>query len=253
MMNSDSNACSTSGIALRVEQVCFSYERTAALDHLSLQLAAGGFLALLGPNGAGKSTLMALLTGLLRPASGSLEIFGYDLSRQPSLAMRQLGVVFQQPTLDLDLTVEQNLRYHCALQGLSPKAARQAIGEQLQRFVLADCRQRRVRSLNGGHRRRVELARALLHSPRLLLLDEPSVGLDIQSRRELNEHVRTLCRESGVAVLWTTHLLDELLPQDQLLVLHKGCAQAQGQVAELLHQHHSDSLNGLFSKLTEAA
>ncbi|WP_317932743.1 ATP-binding cassette domain-containing protein [Halioxenophilus sp. WMMB6] len=253
MSSQSMNRANSNEIALAIEGVGFAYPQKVALAELSLELPSGQFLALLGPNGAGKSTLMALLTGLLKPGGGRITVFGRDLARHPRHALAELGVVFQQSTLDLDLSVAQNLSYHCALRGLSPKAGRRAIDQQLERFALSECRTQPVRRLNGGHRRRVELARALLHGPRLLLLDEPSVGLDIPSRRELNRHVRELCRDEGVAVLWATHLLDELQADDQLLVLHRGRCQAQGKVAELVQGSAAGSLNSLFDQLTEAA
>ncbi|BAN48880.1 ABC transporter ATP-binding protein [Metapseudomonas resinovorans] len=219
--------------ALELTDVGFTYGPRPALDGVGFALAPGSFNALLGPNGAGKSTLIALLTRLYDLQRGEIAVFGHSLRREPRKALAQLGVVFQQSTLDLDLSVEQNLRYHAALHGLPGKLATLRIERELERQQLTPRRRDKVRLLNGGHRRRVEIARALLHEPRLLLLDEASAGLDPASRNGLNRHVRQLCREQGVTVLWTTHLLDELQPTDHLLVLQNGRLAADGAAASL--------------------
>lgn len=235
--------------ALRVAGLGFAYGARKALDGIDFALPAGRFTALLGPNGAGKSTLIALLTRLYDLQVGEIEVCGCSLARQPRLALRQLGVVFQQSTLDLDLSVEQNLRYHAALHGLPRALAADRIEQELARQQLQERRRDKVRTLNGGHRRRVEIARALLHRPRLLLLDEASVGLDPAARQGLNEHVRQLCRDEGLAVLWTTHLLDEVRGDDQLLVLDRGRLVAQGEAAQVSAADDGD-LPRTFARLT---
>ncbi|AMO77095.1 ABC transporter ATP-binding protein [Pseudomonas citronellolis] len=235
--------------ALRVAGVGFAYGARKALDGIDFTLPAGRFTALLGPNSAGKSTLIALLTRLYDLQVGEIEVCGCSLARQPHLALRQLGVVFQQSTLDLDLSVEQNLRYHAALHGLPRALAAERIEQELARQQLQERRRDKVRTLNGGHRRRVEIARALLHRPRLLLLDEASVGLDPAARQGLNEHVRQLCRDEGLAVLWTTHLLDEVRGDDQLLVLDRGRLVAQGEAAQVSAADDGD-LPRTFARLT---
>ena len=202
-------------------------------------------------NGAGKSTLIALLTRLYDLQRGDIRVGGHSLRNAPRPALRQLGVVFQQSTLDLDLSVEQNLRYHTALHGLSRGQSAIRVEAELARQALTERRREPVRSLNGGHRRRVEIARALLHEPRLLLLDEPSVGLDPASRLALNQHLRSLCLEQRICVLWTTHLLDEVQPSDDLLILHQGRLVASGQAAALSQEHGGD-LGSAFSRLTTA-
>ena len=172
-----------------------------ALQQIDLDIRQGEIFALLGPNGAGKSTLIALLTRLYDLQQGDIRIFGHSLRDEPRQALRQLGVVFQQSTLDLDLSVQQNLAYHAALHGMPRREAQARIDEELLRQDLAERRHDKVRTLNGGHRRRVEIARALLHQPRLLLLDEASAGLDPASRLALGRHVRNLCREQDLCVL----------------------------------------------------
>lgn len=236
--------------ALEVSDVAFAYGPRQALQGVGFSVAPGGFAALLGPNGAGKSTLIALLTRLYDLQQGDIQVMGCSLRQQPREALRQLGVVFQQSTLDLDLSVEQNLRYHAALHGLAPRAAQVRIDEELARQQLLERRHDKVRALNGGHRRRVEIARALLHRPRLLLLDEASAGLDPASRLALNQHVRQLCRDDGLAVLWTTHLLDEVQASDELLILNRGRLVAQG----IAGQIGADdlSLEATFERLTSS-
>lgn len=222
---------------VRVTDLGYDYGRGPALAEVSFELHAGDFLALLGPNGAGKSTLFALLTRLLRPATGAIELFGHSLQHSPGHALGQMGVVFQQPTLDLDLSVAQNLSYHGAIQGLGRRQVKARMDEELERFDLSHRANDKVRALNGGHRRRVEIARALLHQPRLLLLDEATAGLDLPTRSSLYQHVRGLCRERGMAVLWTTHLVEELQAEDDTLILHRGKPVARGPIGELQRQH----------------
>ena len=195
--------------ALAVAGLSHAFGPAKVLDNVGFAVNPGDFTVLLGLNGAGKTTLFALVTRLYHNRAGSIAVFGRDVRHQPSAALAAMGVVFQQPTLDLDLTVEQNLFYHASLHGMAQRAARRRIDDELARVGLAERRRDRVRQLSGGQRRRIELARALIHEPALLLLDEPTVGLDIESRRFLIEHVRRLCAERRLAVLWATHLIDE--------------------------------------------
>ena len=219
-------------MALSVEALSFSYGPRKALDDLSFTLDPGSFTALLGPNGAGKSTLFALLTRLFTTPQGRVTIAGNDLSRAPLQALAGLGVVFQQPTLDLDLTTRRNLMYYAALHGLVGAAARARADEALATLGLTDRADTTARSLSGGQRRRVELARALIHRPAVLLLDEPTVGLDAASRRAITEHAHALATE-GTTVLWATHLTDEVAPTDRCLILHKGRLLADAPAAQL--------------------
>ena len=240
--------------ALAVEGLDFSYGRQGfALEDVGFTLPAGTFTALLGPNGAGKTTLMSLLTRLFAPARGRIAIAGHDLRRQPLRALAEMGVVFQQPTVDLDLSVEQNLRYAAALQGLPRRAARARIEAELARVGALERRRDPVRQLSGGYRRRVEIARALLHRPQLLVLDEPSVGLDIASREAVVARVHELGRTDGIAVLWATHLIDEIWPDDRVVVLHGGRVRASGRVAEVMAAAGAASLGAAFQTLTRAA
>jgi len=207
---------------LSVKNLSFRYGARVALDDVNLSIDPGAFAALLGPNGAGKSTLFGLLTRLFTTENGTISIAGHDLSRDPRAALGAMGVVFQQPTLDLDLTVEQNLRYFAALHGISGRDAGLRIGAALDRLGMAERAREKVRALNGGHRRRTEIARALLHRPKILLLDEATVGLDAAARQSITAHVHDLCANDGMTVLWATHLTDEVYDTDRLFILHRG-------------------------------
>ena len=239
-------------MTIEARNLSFRYGDKPVLKEVSFTLTSGGFHALLGPNGAGKSTLFGLLTRLLALQKGDVLMTGQSLKKQPAEAMRKIGVVFQQNALDLDLTVRQNLQYHAALHGLSRKEARTRGDRELERFNLLDRANDAVRQLNGGHRRRVEIARALLHEPSLLLLDEPTVGLDVASRKALNEHVRTLCEEDGLTVLWATHLIEEVRTDDRVLILHQGQLLADGNGQAICEAEGTRDLAETFHSLTGA-
>ncbi len=236
--------------ALSVQSISHTYGRRQALDDVSLCVAEGSFTALLGPNAAGKTTLFALITGLLGIQSGQIAICGSQPARSGAAALEPLGLVFQQPTLDLDLTVAQNLAYFAALRGLSRREGRRRAGDELARLDMAERVGEKVRDLNGGHRRRVELARALLHEPRLLLLDEPTVGLDVASRHRIVAYVHDLARERRVAVLWATHLIDEVRAEDDLVVLHEGRIAAAGRSDHVIAAAGAEDLSDAFARLT---
>lgn len=208
-------------IALEIQALNYAYDAKQALKDVSFDAHAGSFTALLGANGAGKSTLFSLLSCLFVPQTGTLTVAGHSLATAPRAALAKMGIVFQQPTLDIDLSVSRNLYYFAALQGLSEKVARVRIDEALDRLDMRERANEIVRTLNGGHRRRTELARALIHRPSVLLLDEPTVGLDAPSRTSITDHAHELA-EQGMCVLWATHLVDEVAPDDQVLVLHQG-------------------------------
>ncbi|MBV9654628.1 MAG: ATP-binding cassette domain-containing protein [Acetobacteraceae bacterium] len=221
-----------------------------ALDRVSFAVGPGDFTVLLGQNGAGKTTLFALVTRLYHASGGSIEVFGSDIRRNPQSALSRMGVVFQQPTLDLDLTVEQNLLYHASLHGMPRSRALQRAESELGRVDLLERRRDRVRTLSGGQRRRVEVARALLHEPDLLLLDEPTVGLDMASRQFLINHVRGLCATRQLAALWATHLIDEASDDSRVVVLHRGRILASGPVPEVRAETGAPSLQAAFAALT---
>ncbi|MDT8425556.1 MAG: ABC transporter ATP-binding protein [Methyloprofundus sp.] len=240
-----------SEIALDVSRLSFSYGKQQVLHDLSFQVEAGQCCILLGPNGAGKSTLFSLITRLYAYKLGEINLAGFNIQKKPLKALGKLGVVFQQTTLDLDLTVQQNLRYHASLQGIGRNKANANIQEQLERLGMYERRAELVRQLNGGHRRRVEIARALLHKPSILLLDEPTVGLDVPSRESIVQHVHQLTQETDLAVLWATHLMDEVYDTDKLVIIHQGRLQAQGVKDEVMRKAQTSNLNDTFFHLTQ--
>lgn len=236
--------------ALEITDLSFAYGRKKALDNVGFTVGPAECRILLGPNGAGKSTLFSLITRLYDCRQGSIQLCGFAIRKESRKALAQLGVVFQQSTLDPDLTVLQNLRYHAALHGIGRKVANQRIQEELERLEMFERRKERVRQLNGGHKRRVEIARALLHQPKLLLLDEPTVGLDVPSRLGIVKHVHQLVTDTGLSVLWATHLIDEIYPEDSLVVLHQGTIRADGTVEQVLQQTGAESIQQAFNQLT---
>jgi ABC-2 type transport system ATP-binding protein len=239
--------------ALAVSGLSYSYGRRKALADVSFELPAGRFVVLLGPNGAGKTTLFSLATRLFSAPAGSIRVFGHDTARAPGAALSLLGVVFQQRTLDLDLTAGQNLIYHATLHGMRFRDGRRRAKEELARTGLAGEIDRKVRQLSGGQLRRVEIARALLHAPKLLLCDEATVGLDIGSRAELLRYVRGLVAERRLAILWATHLVDEVGPEDAVIVLHKGRILRQGTCREILADGGAAELTAALQRLWDAA
>jgi ABC-2 type transport system ATP-binding protein len=238
--------------ALAISAVNHSYGARRALIDVDFIVPPASFTALLGLNGAGKSTLFSLVTRLFGIQAGSVRIFGHDIGQSPGEALRLMGVVFQPRTLDLDLSVMQNLLYHAALHGIGRSEARSRSDEVLSRIRLADRASSKVRDLSGGQMRRVEIARALLHRPRLLLLDEATVGLDVKARADILVHVRQLVTEQGIGVLWATHLFDEIIPSDNLVILHQGRVLANGEVARVLEEAGARDVNSAFMRLTGA-
>jgi len=235
--------------AFAVEGLGHRFGQRRVLNKVSFSIEPGEFTVLLGLNGAGKTTLFSLATRLYAQREGTIRVFGMDIREQALQCLALMGVVFQQPTLDLDLSLEQNLFYHCALHGLSRREAAQRIAAEVGRVGLDDRRRDKVRLLSGGQRRRIEIARALLHRPRMLLLDEPTVGLDIASRQFMLDRVRHLCREEGLAALWATHLIDEAGDGARVIILHKGEVRADGGAAQLLGETRTPSLRAAFESL----
>ncbi len=238
--------------ALSIGNVSHAYGARRALIDVGFTVPPASFTALLGLNGAGKSTLFSLVTRLFGIQSGRIAIFGHDIRQAPGEALRLLGVVFQPRTLDLDLSVLQNLLYHAALHGIGRHDARKRAEEELARIGLGDRAHSKVRDLSGGQMRRIEIARALLHRPRLLLLDEATVGLDVKARADILDHVRQLVIQQGIGVLWATHLFDEVFPTDNLVILHQGQVLARGEVSRVLAEAGAHDVNSAFMRLTGA-
>ncbi len=243
-MTADTNA------SLSARNINFSFGRKPVLDNVQIDVPNGKFVALLGQNGAGKTTLFSIITGLYAAHGGEISIGGFDLRKNTQQALGSIGVVFQRPTLDRDLTVRQNLRYFCNLHGISAADAHQRIDNALAGYGLSDLHKRKVTQLSGGQQRRVELVRATLHDPRFLLLDEPTVGLDHANRMEFVSNVKALCKERSLGVLWATHLMDEVEDADYVYILHHGKILFEGGSGDLLETHGKNSIAELYSHLT---
>lgn len=236
--------------ALQIRGVSHKWGTRSVLAQLDFTLEPGELKIILGPNGAGKTTLFSLIAGLLALQDGEIRIFGNRLADGPATALARLGVVFQDPSLDIDLTVHQNLAYHGALHGLDRRTVRDRGDQLLGAIGLLDRAGERVRSLSGGHKRRVEVARALLHRPDLLILDEPTTGLDIPTRSQLIDDIHELARTDEIAVLWATHLIDEVKDGDRVLVLHNGRIKADAATDDILSSTGTDDLSAAFGSLT---
>ena len=232
---------------IEISEISHNFGQKRVLDQINLSIKKGTFCALLGPNGAGKSTLFSALTRLLIPTQGVIKIHGNDIHKSPRPALSNIGVVFQQQTMDLDLTVFQNLRYFGKLQGMSGRDLNQRIDQVLTLLNMAERSHEVVRTLNGGHRRRAEIARSLIHDPKVLLLDEATVGLDPETRKSITDDMHKIAQTKGKTILWATHLCDEVGDDDQLVILHNGKILRNGQAHEIAN---GGNLLNVFLSLT---
>ncbi len=239
--------------ALEVRGLSKSYGTLKALDEVDLAVAGGEFVGLLGPNGAGKTTLFQILSGLFVADGGTVHVLGHDIRHSATAALAGIGVVFQQPTLDLDLSVLANLRFSARMHGMPGARRRERIGAELERLGLDEAANAPARTLSGGNRRRVELARALVHEPSVLLMDEATVGLDPASRRQLLDYVLELRRERSVGVLWATHLVDEVERADRVVILHRGRVVDVGSPEEIVVRARAPSIAEAFLAMTGKA
>lgn len=235
--------------ALEIKSVSHSFGTQNVLRELSFMMPPGQFTVLLGPNGAGKTTLISCLTRQIEPREGDIKIAGLSLRSYGNSALVHLGVVFQEPTVDLDLTVWQNLHYYGALQGMSKNDINDQLNILIEQFELSERKNEKVRILSGGQRRRVEIIRALLHRPAILILDEPTSGLDVPTRQTLVDHVHNLALNEGLAVLWATHLTDEIRDGDKLLILDKGKLIAEGKPDQVKTKFACQSLEDIFDSI----
>lgn len=235
---------------LEIKNISYKYEKDLVLKNVNLNIKKGSFLVLLGLNGAGKSTLFALITRLLKLQSGDILINSYSISNYKK-ALQNIGIVFQEPTLDLDLTVKQNLVFSGALKGISFKETMLSIKDELSTLELENKLDVRVRDLNGGHRRRVEILRALIGEPSLLLLDEATSGLDIKTRYSIISYIKEIVKKRNISVLWITHLFDEIDENDEIAIIRKGEIITSGIVSEIVLQNKKDSLTEVFESLTK--
>ncbi|MEP0545887.1 MAG: ABC transporter ATP-binding protein [Rhodothermales bacterium] len=215
--------------ALAVRDLAHTYGEHRALAGLTFEVGSGELFGLLGPNGGGKTTLFRIVTTLMPPSAGSAAVLGHDTAAEPEAVRRSLGVVFQQPALDAELTVRENLRFHGVLVGLGGSVLDARIGALLDVFGLTDRAGDRVKTLSGGLTRRADLARGLLHRPALLLLDEPTTGLDPTARRDLWAALARLRRDEGTTIVVATHLMEEAARCDRVAILDRGRLVALGE------------------------
>lgn len=227
-ITTESRQSAVSDFRIEIENLSHNYQTRQALNNVSFDVSCGEIFGLLGPNGSGKTTLFRILSTLIPVTSGTVRILGYDLTTEVKAVRDLLGVVFQHPGLDDKLTVTENLRHHGHLYGLSGKTLRHRVSELLERFGVSDRAAERVEVLSGGLQRRVEIAKAVLHSPRVLLLDEPTSGLDVATRRQLNDYLRVIADTENILVLLTTHLLEDAEACDRIGILDNGSLVALG-------------------------
>ncbi|PUE66159.1 ABC transporter ATP-binding protein [Arcobacter caeni] len=235
-------------MALELKNIDYSYGEKRVLNNISFCIKEGTFSVLLGLNGAGKSTIFSLITRLQSLTSGEISINNYSI-KEYSNALKDLGIVFQEPTLDLDLTVKQNLYYYGALKGLNFKETIKSIEDEIKKLELENILDTQVRKLNGGHRRRVEILRALINKPKLLLLDEPTVGLDLKSRFDILNYVKDLVHTKNISVLWITHLFDEVEQNDNVTVIKAGQIVESGIVKDIVEKYKQENLVDTFNHL----
>ena len=237
---------------LDIRGVTKSYGSQEALRGVDLAIGAGEVVGLLGPNGAGKSTLFQICAGLFAADAGTVRLFGQNYREEPATILSQLGVVFQSRSLDLDMSVRANLKFHGGLFGLFGRLLRQRIEEVAALLDISDLLDRQVRKLSGGNQRRVEIARALMSEPKLLLLDEPSAGLDATARLGLVANLRAIVAGRGMSILWATHLVDEVEQADRIVLLIRGKVARQGLPEELIAASGAQDLTGAYVALTGA-
>jgi ABC-2 type transport system ATP-binding protein len=229
-------------IAIAATELGRDYGNVAAVDSIDLDVRKGEFFGFLGPNGAGKTTTIRMLTTLLRPTRGGARVAGNDVVGDPLAVRRAIGVVFQETTLDLDLTAEENLRFCARLYGLSRRETKVRVAEALSLFGLDERGRERVRSFSGGMRRALDLARGILHGPEILFLDEPTLGLDPPQRRRVWDHLGHLREEHGTTMFLTTHYLEEADPCDRIAIIDEGRVVVRGEPEQLKRQLGNDRI-----------
>ena len=236
---------------ISVKNVTRKFKEVVAVDNVCFDVNAGEIFAFLGPNGAGKSTTIKMLTTLLRPTEGSLFLSGHDVNKEQDAARKVFGIVFQDPSLDDELTAFENMQLHAVLYGLDKKTMTQRTEELLQLVELWDRRNSIVKTFSGGMKRRLEIARGLLHHPKILFLDEPTLGLDAQTRNLLWNYVGKLNEKEGMTIFFTTHYLAEAEAiADRIAIIDHGKLVAMGNVDELKNQTNTESLEAAYLELT---
>ncbi|OYV63193.1 MAG: multidrug ABC transporter ATP-binding protein [Parcubacteria group bacterium 21-58-10] len=236
---------------IEVRNLTKKFDDTAVVNDISFSVEEGGIFAFLGPNGAGKSTTIKMLTTLLRPTSGTISINGFNPVVDPDAARHSFGIVFQDPSLDEDLTALENLQLHGALYSVPKNTLAKRIAELLALVELADRKNDFIRDFSGGMKRRLEIARGLLHHPKIIFLDEPTLGLDPQTRNHLWNYVRKLNADEGITVFFTTHYMEEASQiARHIAIIDNGTIIAQGTSADLQKETGTASLEEAFLKLT---
>lgn len=236
---------------IKVDNLCKQYGKLKAVDHLSFQVRQGEIFAFLGPNGAGKTTTIKMLTTLLRPTSGEMLVNGFDPIKQQDQVRKSLGIVFQDFSLDEELTAFENMYFHGVLYQVPSQEMAISIEELLKIVDLWDKKDFLVKTFSGGMRRRLEIARALLHHPQIFFLDEPSLGLDAQTRNNIWQHIHQLNRQHQITIFFTTHYLEEAEKMaDYIAIIDHGQIVGSGTVAQLLKQTHTQGLEDAYLEIT---
>jgi ABC-2 type transport system ATP-binding protein len=236
---------------ISVTNVSKKFKEVVAVNNVSFEVKAGEIFAFLGPNGAGKSTTIKMLTTLLKPNEGTLSLAGNDVTKEQEAARKVFGIVFQDPSLDDELTAYENMQLHAVLYGLNKKLMQQRIEELLKLVELWDRRDSIVKTFSGGMKRRLEIARGLLHHPKILFLDEPTLGLDAQTRNLLWNYIQKLNEREGMTIFFTTHYLAEAEAiADRIAIIDHGKIVALGNAEELKEQTNTESLEEAYLELT---
>ncbi|MDW7739015.1 MAG: ATP-binding cassette domain-containing protein [Bacillota bacterium] len=239
---------------IKVKELCKNYGKIAAVNNISFTVKRGEVFAFLGPNGAGKTTTIKMLTTLLKPSSGEIMVNGFDPAHNQDAVRRSFGIVFQDPSLDDELTACENMVFHAVLYSIPPLVRNERIEMLLKLMQLWDRRNDQVKKFSGGMKRRLEIARGLLHHPKILFLDEPTLGLDPQTRNLLWEHIRNLNKQEGITIFLTTHIMEEAeRVADTVAVIDYGKIIDQGTPKELEERTESSSLEEAFLALTGKA
>lgn len=236
---------------ITAEDLVKKYGKLTAVDGISFDVKKGEIFAFLGPNGAGKSTTIKMLTTMLRPTSGTLKLAGHDVTSERDNARKSFGIVFQDPSLDEELTAYENLELHATLYGVPKKVQAERIKELMELVELWDRKNSFVKTYSGGMRRRLEIARGLIHEPKVLFLDEPTLGLDTQTRNTMWAYVKKLSQEKGMTIFFTTHYLDEAEEvAETIAMIDQGKIVARGTTKELTKQTGTKTLEEAYLKLT---
>jgi len=234
-----------------VKNLTKKFDNFVAVDNISFEVKEGEIFGFLGPNGAGKSTTIKMLTTLLTPTSGQITVNGEDPNHNQDAVRKSFGIVFQDPSLDDDLTAMENMELHAALYSVDPKTRKARINELLNFVDLADKTKWLVKTFSGGMKRRLEIARGLLHHPKILFLDEPTIGLDPQTRNHMWTYLKDVKKKEGMTVFFTTHYMDEAEKNaDRIIIIDQGKIIAQGTPKELMEKTHSKTLEDSFLALT---